>query len=136
MTHRILHCGKSIENYYICVEERIAGFSNRAPTLGDTVYLVVKVGNSSLCGARGKLGDVTKTRPWKDAINYPNVRALEQLEFCEPFDVIVLKSVGGNSWHLKYFQSAKAIKEPEAVQLLEKAFNANRRETFTKFKDT
>lgn len=44
MAVRILHCSKSLENYYLCLTEKISGFINRGPQPGDLIYLVVKVG--------------------------------------------------------------------------------------------
>ncbi len=43
MTVRILHCSTSAQNYQTCIEERVAGFTNRGPNSGDMIYLVVKV---------------------------------------------------------------------------------------------
>ncbi|MBN8676649.1 MAG: hypothetical protein J0M29_00400 [Chitinophagales bacterium] len=42
MNTRILHCSNSLENYYLCLEHQVAGFSNRGPQPGDQVYLVEK----------------------------------------------------------------------------------------------
>jgi len=42
MNTRILHCSNSLENYYLCLEHRVAGFSNRGPQSGDQVYLKLK----------------------------------------------------------------------------------------------
>ena len=45
-TTRVLNCSTSLENYYICIEEKVAGFSNRGPQSGDQVYLAVKIGKT------------------------------------------------------------------------------------------
>jgi hypothetical protein len=51
MPTRILNCSTSLENYYVCLRERVAGFSNRGPQPGDQVYLVVKVDDPIQFGA-------------------------------------------------------------------------------------
>ena len=43
MSVRILHCGKSIANYNLCIEHKVAGFTKRGKNIGDIIYLVVKV---------------------------------------------------------------------------------------------
>lgn len=55
MGERILHCGTSLENYYTCINQQVAGFTKRVANVNDRVYIVVKVENKSLCGARGNL---------------------------------------------------------------------------------
>jgi hypothetical protein len=133
VVYRILHCGNSIENYNKCIDEGVVGFKTIAPTAGDVIYLVVKVGMVSTCGARGILGAATDKKPWGDALSYSNCRSLEQPEYCEPFDASILKSVGGPYWAARYFQSSKAIKDKRAVRLLEETFNAKRRDKPIKF---
>jgi hypothetical protein len=80
---RILHCSTSLENYYLCLEHRVAGFSNRGPQPGDQVYLVVKVGKKSLCGARFILEEPTDNKPWADADSYVNALSVSNIEFCK-----------------------------------------------------
>jgi hypothetical protein len=135
MAYRILHCGRSIENYYKCLEEGIAGFAGPLPSSGDIVYLAVKVGNVSLCGGRGKLGEPTDRRPWKDARRYPNSHTLEQIEYCEPFDISILKSVGGEYWSARYLQASKAINEQGTISLLEKAFQSRIRSSLSRIQE-
>lgn len=43
MAIRILHCGSSIENYELCIKEKVAGFIARSAEQGDLVYLAVRV---------------------------------------------------------------------------------------------
>jgi len=38
MSYRILHCGKPLANYYLCVEHKVAGFVIRGPESGDKVF--------------------------------------------------------------------------------------------------
>lgn len=124
---RILHCGKLIENYYICINEKIAGFSQRFREggKGDTIYLAVKIGKKSLCGARGILDEFTDNKPWNDSDKYIQCFKVKDLEFCKPFDISILREVGGKSWGAKYLQGSKAIKENEAVKLLNNKFMKN-----------
>lgn len=122
---RILHCGKLIENYYICIDEKVAGFSQkfRDGGKGDTIYLAVKIGKKSLCGARGVLDDFTDNKPWKDSDKYIQCFKIKNIEFCNPFDISVLREVGGKSWGARYLQGSKAIKETEAVDMLNNEFS-------------
>lgn len=124
---RILHCGKLIENYYICINEKVAGFSQRFRDggKGDTIYLAVKIGKKSLCGARGILDDFTDNKPWHDSDKYIQCFKIKDIEFCNPFDISVLREAGGKSWGAKYLQGSKIIKENEAVKLLNSEFTKN-----------
>lgn len=122
MAVRILHCSTSIENYTICLDHEVAGFTNRGPKSGDVVYLVVKVKQKSLCGARFILNEPTDEKPWPDGDNYINVFSVKDTEFCKPFDISKLREVGGKHWSLKYLQTAKEIKDAAAVELLDRIF--------------
>lgn len=122
---RILHCGNFIENYYLCINEKVAGFSRgfRDGGIGDTIYLAIKIGKKSLCGARGILGEITDNKPWSNAEKYIQCFKIKNIEFCEPFDIGILREVGGRAWGAKYLQGSKNIKEEEAIKLLDKEFN-------------
>ena len=70
---RILHCGKSIKNYYLCIESRIVGFTQRFSSggTGDQIYIAVNVNGKSLCGVRALLGEITDQKPeWEDSERY------------------------------------------------------------------
>ncbi|HEY5587598.1 MAG TPA: hypothetical protein VIK86_01430 [Candidatus Paceibacterota bacterium] len=124
---RIMHCGKSVENYHLCVTEKIAGFSQRFRVggTGDMIYLAVKIGKQSLCGARGILDEVTDNKPWEDADKYIQCFKIKNIELCTPFDIKVLKKVGGTSWGAKYLQGSKIIKDKEAIDILNDEFINN-----------
>jgi hypothetical protein len=126
MAYRILHCGKSIENYNLCIEHKIAGFTKRGKEIGDIIYLAVRVKKKSLCGLRAKLSDTTDIRPWEDADNYVSCFMMEDIEYCKPFEIKVLAKVGGQHWNLKYLQGSKAIEDEEAIKLLDETFNENK----------
>lgn len=102
MAYRILHCGKSIENYNLCIKHQIAGFTKRGKNIGDIVFLAVKVGKKTVCGMKGKLSDTTDIKPWEDADNYVSCFTMDDVEYCEPFELKILADVGGKSWGLKY----------------------------------
>lgn len=123
---RILHCSKMIENYYTCIDEKVAGFSHRfiEGGEGDRIYIAVNVGKKSLCGARGILGEVTDNKPWSDADKYIQCFKIKNLEFCNPFELSCLREVD-KSWGAKYLQRSKIIRENEAVELLNKEFTRN-----------
>ena len=134
---RILHCGKFLDNYYLCITEKVAGFTQRFRDggTGDLVYLTVKVGKKSLCGARGILGELTDIKPWEDAEKYIQCFKLKELEFCKPFDISSLREVGGKSWGAKYLQRSKLIKDIDAINILNNSFISNKTKDLYLFND-
>ncbi|WP_235070531.1 hypothetical protein [Turicibacter sp. TJ11] len=134
---RILHCGKLIDNYYLCVNEKVAGFSQkfRIGGTGDLIYLSIKIGKESLCGARGVLGEITDIKPWEDSEKYIQCFKIKDIEFCEPFDMSVLREAGGQAWGAKYLQGSKLIKDRDAINILDKNFVTNKRDTLYIFND-
>ena len=133
MNTRILHCSDSLENYYLCLEKKVSGFINRGPSTGDLIYLVVKIGKKSFCGARFTLDDVTDYKPWADSDNYVQSFNITTVEFCTPFEISILSQVGGKYWSLKYIQGAKPIKDNVASELLDEVFKDNLRNDLFKF---
>ena len=136
MAHRILHCGKSIENYNLCAEHKVAGFPKRVADKGDTLYLAVKYGKSTVCGARGVLSELTIDKPWRDSDRYIQAYKMTDMEYCEPFDLSALSDAGGPYWALKYAQNAKEIKDDKAIEILENKFSQNKTKDFHKLKVT
>jgi len=130
MAVRILHCGKSIKNYNLCIEKKVAGFTKRVAEKGDLVYLAVKKGGSTICGARGVLSEVTLDKPWEDSERYIQAYKMTDVEYCNPFDLSILTEAGGKYWSVKYIQGSKEIKDEKAIELLEKSFNDNKQESF------
>ncbi|MFN7714571.1 MAG: hypothetical protein ACK5QS_03700 [Pseudanabaenaceae cyanobacterium] len=126
MSYRILHCGKSIDNYNLCIEHSVAGFGTRGSEKGDIIFLVVNHENQTLCGVRGRLGEPTDQKPWLDAGRYVVTYRLIDIEYAEPFDIRFLADYGGKYWTLKFLQGAKAIKEENAIKALNLAFDKNR----------
>ncbi|GAB3202776.1 hypothetical protein ABID22_001058 [Pontibacter aydingkolensis] len=133
MSTRILHCSTSVENYNICIEQQVAGFSHRGPQPHDLIYLVVKVGKKTLCGARFKLDKLTNLKPWPDGDRYKHTLSLKELEYCKPFDIALLSQVGGKSWSIKYIQGSKPISDQLACDLLNKEFISNKIDKFIPF---
>ncbi|MBW4081278.1 hypothetical protein [Paenibacillus sp. S150] len=133
MGERILHCGTSLENYYICIDQQVVGFTKRVANVNDQIYIVVKVGNKSVCGARGRLKEPTDFRPWRDSDQYPQCFSLCDIEYCQPFDISILEQAGGKYWSLKYVQSAKNITDKAALQLLQSSFEQNQTKELFQF---
>lgn len=126
MQIRISHCSNSLINYYLCLNEKVDGFTNRGPQPKDLIYLVVKVGKKSMCGARFILDEPTDYKPWPDADNYVNALTIKDVEYCTPFDIAILSKVGGNYWALKYVQGSKPITDDAAIELLDAEFEKNK----------
>lgn len=126
MAYRILHCGKSLRNYNLCLEHSVAGFSTRGPNEGDVLFLVVKLDKQTLCGLRARLGEQTDQRPWPNSDRYVLAYKLVNIEYAEPFDIRFLAEHGGKYWPLKFLQGSKPIKVETAVQSLNAAFDQYR----------
>lgn len=135
MEYRVLHCSTLLENYYLCITEKVAGFSNRSPSQGDVIYLVVKVGKKSVCGARFTLDEITDHKPWEDAEKYIHTLSIKAIEYCDPFEINVLAPVGGKYWGVKYLQGAKPIKDKKAISVLQNEFDKNKRADLYHFPD-
>lgn len=124
MKYRILHCGKSIQNLKLCIDHKVAGFTRNIATKGDLIYFAIRLekDKKTMCIARAILGDFTDLKPWKDSKRYTQVFKLEQLDLCEPFDLSILKEIGGNGWVSKFIQYSKEIKDSQAISLLNESF--------------
>ncbi|MBX0334909.1 hypothetical protein K3G39_16855 [Pontibacter sp. HSC-14F20] len=136
MSTRILHCSTSVENYNICIQQNVAGFSHKGPQQNDLIYLAVKVGKKTLCGARFKLDQVTNHKPWPDSERYVHTLSVKEVEFCYPFDIGILSEAGGKHWSIKYVQSSKPITDQAARDLLDREFQTNKTEHFIPFEVT
>lgn len=126
MSCRILHCGKSLNNYNLCIEHSVAGFGTRGPEKDDIVFLAVSHEKQTLCGLRARLGEPTDHQPWPDADRYVSVYKLIDIEYANPFNIRFLVDYGGKHWPLKFLQGAKAIKDEKAVQALHDSFDKYR----------
>ncbi len=131
-TTRILNCSTSLENYYLCIEEKVAGFANRGPQSGDQVYLAVKRGKKLFCGARFILDEVTDQKPWADAERYVHSITIKDIEFCQPFEVTELSHIDPY-WYLKFVQGSKVINSPAAVKYLDETFKKGKTKELFRF---
>ena len=43
---RTLHCSKNFNNFNICLDHKVAGFTHRGQNSGDLIYLLVKQGKT------------------------------------------------------------------------------------------
>ena len=122
---RILSCGTNLENFNLCISERVVGFRNHFHFggTGDTVYLVVKIGNTVYCGARGVLGELTAYKPWSDAANYKDAYRFRKLECCEPFEIVPLIRRAGIANAGLVLQSPKPVQDVTLCTYLEEAFS-------------
>ncbi|OSA95684.1 UNVERIFIED_ORG: hypothetical protein B2H93_04495 [Clostridium botulinum] len=123
---RVLNCSKSLENYYICIKESIAGFSQRVAEKGDLIYILVKSEKETFCGARGVLGEISDYKPWKDSERYNQCFEILDIEYCTPFLINVVKQTEGKYWGAKILQMSKTIKNEDTVKLINHEFNKNK----------
>lgn len=119
-----LHCSNNIENYNLCLDHSVAGFGRRGPMPNDKVYLLIKNGKKTLCGARFDLDDVTDEKPWEDADRYVLCYSIKNIEYCKFFDISFLSKIGGKYWYLKYLQGSKHFDEI-AAKKIDEEFNKN-----------
>ena len=131
---RILNCSTSLENYYICIGESVAGFSNRGPQSGDQVYLAVKHSKKLYCGARFILDEVTDRKPWPDAERYLHAMTIKDVEYCKPFELTELHHFDPY-WYLKFVQGSKAISSEDAVKYLSEQFEKGKTKELYRFPD-
>jgi cysteinyl-tRNA synthetase len=123
---RVLNCSKMIDNYYLCINEKVAGFAQRIAEKGDIIYIVVKVDKVTVCGARGILDAPTDYKPWEDADKYVQCFNIINLEYCQPFAINIVKQYEGKYWGAKILQMSKTIKNETTVDLLNNTFNENK----------
>ncbi|MGM7702241.1 hypothetical protein ACSVDE_11000 [Pseudalkalibacillus sp. Hm43] len=132
MNYRIVHCGTSLENYELCINEKIVGFTKRVGQDGDIIFLTVKVNGQSVCGARAKLSSITSSKPWKDPNKYKQCFKLTNLEYCVPFELGFLSDFFGDYWGLKLI-GGKILKNENAIAAFNTQFEQNKVEKFQCF---
>lgn len=134
MDYRILSCGESLENYYICTKKKVAGFMHKTVKIDDVVYFAVKVEGVRYCGARGVLGEVIDFNEWADGKEYRKNFRLASIEYCEPFELnSVLSSFDKRGWYRRFVQNSKPIQEQEVIDELETLFNSRKIEQLHEF---
>jgi hypothetical protein len=107
----------------------VAGFTQRTGVRGDIVYFSVKIEGENLCGAKGVVDELTDNKPWGDSERYVQCFKVIKIEYCEPFNLSILKEYGGKSWGAKYLLKSQAIKEKDAIERLKKEFEINKRDS-------
>lgn len=128
MSTRIFSCGKSLENFKICIAQRVIGFRFmfNENIQGDTVYLVLTKDKISHCYARATVSSMTENAPWEDSSVYVQCNKIQNIEFCTPFSLGFLKNTSaGKSWYLVFAQKSKAIKDDTAIKMLNEHFEQN-----------
>lgn len=126
MSYRILNCSKSLENYYLCINEKIIGFTYKCASINDIVYICVKIDKYILCGARAVLSELTDYKPWEDADKYKQCFSIKNIEYCQPFKLNILSNIEHRNWYLMFVQSSKTIKDESAIKLLNNTFRDNK----------
>lgn len=133
MNTRIFSCGKNLNNFKLCIEEKVIGFRFifSENIQGDTIYLVLTKDGISHCYARATILSITENAPWEDANVYSQCNKIQNLEFCKPFALSFLKNTSAaNSWYLVFAQKSKAIKDEKAIKMLYENFEINKVNTF------
>jgi hypothetical protein len=126
MSIRVLHCSNNLDNFCLCLREKVAGFPKRGPRSGDLIYISVSVNRKSVCGARFNLDEETDYRPWREPERYLISFIIKNIEYSIPFDISKLSEVGGKYWGLKYLQGSKSIIDKPAIDLLDNLFQKNK----------
>lgn len=126
MSYRILSCSTFIENYYICLNKKIIGFSTKVGEIGDTIFLAIKSKQGTVCGARATIYEQADIKPWKDGNRYIRCFKINNIEYCNPFNLNILKQFSEKRWGMKFILGSKIIKEQEAINLLNKTFESNK----------
>lgn len=131
MSVRILNCTDNKENLRICIEERVFGFAQAIPQMGDIVYLSYKPSKKkgqklkerNYCVARAVISQETDYKPWKDGEKYRRCYSVTNIEFCYPFILdYELAKFGGNGWGAKYLRGSIIIHEKGVIDFLNENF--------------
>ena len=131
--YKFLNCGKSIQNYFTCMENNAAGFTKRFAKKGDIVYFVVKDEKVSYLTAKGLLGEETDKKPWEDAERYIQSFNIDEITYCKPIALGEFKGYFKKLWPI-YLQSPKSLSnEKEVLCEIEKYIDNNKIESYYKF---
>ena len=131
--YKFLNCGKSMQNYFTCMENNIAGFTKRFAKKGDIVYFVVKNEKVSYLMAKGILGEETDKRPWEDAERYVQSFEIDEITYCNPIALKEFKEYFIKLWAI-YLQSPKSLSNEKGVLCeIEKYIEKNKIDSYYKF---
>ena len=133
--YKFLNCGKSIQNYFTCMENNVAGFTKRFAKKGDIVYFVVNYEKVSYLTAKGLLGEETDKKPWGDAERYIQSFNVDEITYCKPIALGEFKEYFKKLWAI-YLQSPKSLSNESKVLIeIEKYINENKIEEYHKFEE-
>lgn len=107
------------------MSSKIVGFTQRFSNggTGDRIYIAVNSNGKSVCGARAILGEPVEQKPeWENGERLIRCYRIKDIEFCQFFDLSILKKVDKN-WGAKFVLSSKPIIVKKAINLLDKKFN-------------
>ena len=107
------------------MSSKIVGFTQRFSNggTGDRIYIAVNSNGKSVCGARAILGEPVEQKPeWENGERLIKCYRIKDIEFCQFFDLSILKKVDKN-WGAKFVLSSKPIIVKKAINLLDKKFN-------------
>lgn len=107
------------------MSSKIVGFTQRFSNggTGDRIYIAVNSNGKSVCGARAILGEPVEQKPeWENGERLIKCYKIKDIEFCQFFDLSILKKVDKN-WGAKFVLSSKPIVVKKAINLLDKKFN-------------
>ena len=133
--YKFLNCGKSIQNYFTCMENNVAGFTKRFANKGDIVYFVVNYEKVSYLTAKGLLGEETDKKPWGDAERYIQSFNVDEITYCKPIALGEFKEYFKKLWAI-YLQSPISLSNESKVLIeIEKYINENKIEEYHKFEE-
>ena len=133
--YKFLNCGKSIQNYFTCMENNVAGFTKRFAKKGDIVYFVVKDDKVSYLTGKGLLGEETDKKPWEDAERYIQSFNVDEIIYCKPITLGEFKEHFKKLWAI-YLQSPKSLSDERDVLCeIEKYIENNKIESYYKFEE-
>lgn len=135
----IFSCSNDLENLKICIKEKIIGFRRMhyGISKGDTVYLAIRMPKINFCCAKAIISNKTDYIPWRNPELYVLCYRIENIEFCTPFSLDILKNTSAkNAWGAVYIRGNRLITDLDALTLLAENFNKNISNKFYPFKDT
>lgn len=133
--YKFLNCGKSIQNYFTCMDNNVAGFTKRFAKKGDIVYFVVKNDKVSYLTGKGLLGEETDKKPWEDAERYVQSFNVDEITYCNPIALSEFKEYFKKLWAI-YLQTPKSLSNENKVLIeIEKYIDENKIESYHKFKE-
>lgn len=140
MSVRIFSCGDNLENFKICLKEKVIGFRKMHYDIvqGDIVYMAIRMRAPKInyCCARAIISNITDYVPWENPELYVLCYRIENIEFCNPFSLDFLKNTSaGDAWGAIFIRGSLTIKDKDALIMLPENFNNNISCKLYQFKD-